>query len=242
VVSALTLPVLLGNLAFLQTIAVAPFGSNGPLWSLAFEFWYYIWFPALVVLVRQRRLSPALLALLIGVANPELYWGFISWLVGWALLLGTQSAPAKPVARYWTRFAAGVFAAMLLTTGMVRHTWLDGWSDVPLAISFGLLLQALVCTALPFPQALAPIAHYGRKASFSLYAIHFPLVALAGGWMIGRARLVPSERALLLVVALTAFCMLAGWLFASGSEAFTPHLRDWLRRRLLPPPQPSGVA
>lgn len=33
---------LLGNLLFLQTIAVPVFGSNGPLWSLANEFWYYL--------------------------------------------------------------------------------------------------------------------------------------------------------------------------------------------------------
>ncbi len=34
-----------GNLAFLQTIAVPSFGTNGPLWSLANEFWYYLLFP-----------------------------------------------------------------------------------------------------------------------------------------------------------------------------------------------------
>jgi peptidoglycan/LPS O-acetylase OafA/YrhL len=35
----------LGNVAFLQTIVVPCFGSNGPLWSLANEFWYYMLFP-----------------------------------------------------------------------------------------------------------------------------------------------------------------------------------------------------
>jgi peptidoglycan/LPS O-acetylase OafA/YrhL len=39
--------VLLGNLVFLQAILVPTWGSNGPLWSLAFEFWFYIWFPTL---------------------------------------------------------------------------------------------------------------------------------------------------------------------------------------------------
>jgi peptidoglycan/LPS O-acetylase OafA/YrhL len=33
------------NAFFLQTIAGPPFGSNGPLWSLAYEWWYYILFP-----------------------------------------------------------------------------------------------------------------------------------------------------------------------------------------------------
>ena len=36
---------LLGNLCFVQNITVPVFGSNGPLWSLANEFWYYVMFP-----------------------------------------------------------------------------------------------------------------------------------------------------------------------------------------------------
>ncbi len=36
---------LLANIAFLQTIASPVFGTNGPLWSLANEFWYYVVFP-----------------------------------------------------------------------------------------------------------------------------------------------------------------------------------------------------
>jgi peptidoglycan/LPS O-acetylase OafA/YrhL len=236
VTTTLTLPVLLGNLAFLQTIAVAPWGSNGPLWSLAFEFWYYIWFPALAILVCRRRLSPALLTLLIGLANPGLYWGFASWLVGWGLLLRVEATRTGPVGRVWALLGGGLFTALLLTSAMVRQAWMD----LPLAIGFGLLLLALVATALPFPLILAPIAHYGRKASFSLYAIHFPIVALAGGWVTGKARLAPSGWALLLVLALTAFCLAAAWCFAQGSEALTPRLRDWLRQRLLDRAQPTG--
>src|SRR5262249_14488667 len=41
----LHLPIFLGNLFFLQTILVPTFGTNGPMWSLANEFWYYVLFP-----------------------------------------------------------------------------------------------------------------------------------------------------------------------------------------------------
>ena len=41
----------LGNLFFVQTVAVPVYGSNGPLWSLANEFWYYLVFPLLAVSV-----------------------------------------------------------------------------------------------------------------------------------------------------------------------------------------------
>lgn len=46
-VSGFSATAFLGNLAFLQTVEVPVFGSNGPLWSLANEFWYYVLFPLL---------------------------------------------------------------------------------------------------------------------------------------------------------------------------------------------------
>ena len=49
--------VLLGNLAFLQGTYSHTFGSNGPLWSLANEFWYYIWFPAVYFALKRRSLQ-----------------------------------------------------------------------------------------------------------------------------------------------------------------------------------------
>jgi peptidoglycan/LPS O-acetylase OafA/YrhL len=231
VAAQLTLPVFLGNLAFLQTIAVAPWGSNGPLWSLAYEFWYYIWFPALALLVRRRRISIGLLALVIGIAEPALYWGFASWLVGLGVLLLTMPKRLAPMRGGYVVFAGLLFAAIMLGTGAVKQSW----TDLPLAIGFGLLLLALNRTATPFPSLLRPLASFGRNSSFSLYAIHFPIIALLGGWLVGKTRLLPGAYSLLLVLALTAVCMLAGWALSRGTERFTPQLRALLRRRLLGP-------
>jgi len=52
----------LGNLFFVQTVAVPVYGSNGPLWSLANEFWYYLLFPLFAVsiwrLTRRTHRNP----------------------------------------------------------------------------------------------------------------------------------------------------------------------------------------
>jgi len=45
VLSQDTFGTFLGNASFLMTVVVPVFGSNGPLWSLANEFWYYLLFP-----------------------------------------------------------------------------------------------------------------------------------------------------------------------------------------------------
>src|SRR5262249_6167162 len=49
-----SLGILAGNFFFLQTIFVPCLGSNGPLWSLSNEFWYYMLFPCLVLLLTPR--------------------------------------------------------------------------------------------------------------------------------------------------------------------------------------------
>lgn len=49
--------VMLGNALFLQGISTVTFGSNGPLWSLSYEFWYYVLFPLLVLAYPVKKVS-----------------------------------------------------------------------------------------------------------------------------------------------------------------------------------------
>lgn len=52
-----TTAVMVGNVLFLQGIVTLPFGTNIPLWSLSFEFWFYALFPLLVVACIAARLG-----------------------------------------------------------------------------------------------------------------------------------------------------------------------------------------
>jgi Acyltransferase family len=51
--AAMSVATALGNAAFLQHAWVPPFGTDTPLWSLAYEFWYYALFPCMVLLLRR---------------------------------------------------------------------------------------------------------------------------------------------------------------------------------------------
>ena len=66
VATALHADTFFGNLFFLQTILVSTFGSNGPLWSLANEFGYYVLFPcAFLALRKGTSLSARILHVLV---------------------------------------------------------------------------------------------------------------------------------------------------------------------------------
>lgn len=45
----LDVPTAVGNVLFLQSVLVSPLGSNEALWSLSYEFWYYVLFPLAVL-------------------------------------------------------------------------------------------------------------------------------------------------------------------------------------------------
>lgn len=40
------------NILFLQTVTAPTYGTNGPLWSLANEAWYYVLFPCVFIIFR----------------------------------------------------------------------------------------------------------------------------------------------------------------------------------------------
>ncbi len=220
--------VLLGNLAFLQTILVPTWGSNGPLWSLAYEFWFYVWFPAIALLVVKRKVSLGLAGLLVAWFNPAIAAGFAMWLVGFLLLRLSPTAANRHIGIWTIVVVSASFIAVLLLSG-VRN---GGLIDLALALAFGALLFVLRAGCVPLPRLIEPLARYGRDSSYSLYVVHFPLLALIGSWATGGVRQTASPLAVLLVVALTFGSMAVAWAFSRLTERNTGAARDALRARL----------
>jgi peptidoglycan/LPS O-acetylase OafA/YrhL len=226
---ALTLEALAGNLAFLQHIVVPPFGSNGPLWSVAFEFWFYIWFAALWLTIRRRRIEPLLATLALGLWSPMLAYGFLCWLTGVAAYhLRTRSSPRSLVPFGFILGLALIWARM--------GDWMG--EDLILSSAAALFVAALAMRDPGFPRLLAPLARFGASGSFSLYAIHFPIMTMAAGLIVGPARMTPGVPAIGVVLAVLMATIGLAVGFSRLTEAHTPALRQWLsgRRRA---PQPA---
>jgi len=228
------LPVLAGNLAFCQTILVPTYGSNGALWSLANEAWYY----ALVPLAlwpcctagpgRGRILALGLFAAGAWFVGGKILLYVTIWLIG----LVPHALP-RPLWRHpWLPAAA----FLLLLTAARLHLFpeLTQWGfDLLVAGSFALLLNALEFQSRPAP---GPAAWHRAMAGFSytVYLAHWPLALLIIAvfqQVLGLGYRMPfSAAAVGLVVLLTAFVYAYCWVLSRGTELQTPRIRDWLLR------------
>lgn len=223
--------VLIANLLFLQDIVAPPLGSNAALWSLSCEFWYYLAWPALVLLA-HRRPSLALGAVLFLATQPALLETFPVWLMGAALFHAERRLrpPWSPPRWLLPVGAVALLGALALArfgpVGPMAGEWLLG-----LATAF--LLFALL-RAAPRPGALVRrLAAMGSAGSYSLYLAHMPLAVFLGAlaWSQGMAD------SLVLRLAILPVVLAWGWLFARLFEARTQDLR-----RLALSERTAGVA
>ena len=237
VYSHLKASVLLGNLLFLEGFAVKAFGSNGVLWSVAFEFWYYIWFAALAVSVVRRKPSPALLALGLGAIWPVLLYMFPVWLIGSGVYLAdrhwvqrTGMRTDKALAVLVAGVVAMAAALLVVRLGLLKVVF----SDLLVGLAFSIALWGLLRGAVAFPRWLAPFARYGAAASFSLYVTHYPLFAFVLSAIGHNARRTPDLASFVLILVLGALAVATAWLFSRMTEAHTSRLRGMIRLRLRP--------
>ncbi|WNC93309.1 acyltransferase [Paraburkholderia sp. FT54] len=196
------------NFAFLQTLACGTYGSNGPLWSLANEFWYYLWFPACFVLLRRRRgfgaVAAAAFALATMIAFPSLLNGFGLWLLGVVLALLEKRFPARGVRTGlpWFTLASGaVFLAALVCLRL--FLWSNDWLvGVPCFVFLRCILWENVRLR---PAPLSRIAVLFSGFSYSLYLTHFSFILFVAAVGFGH-RIQFDARGALVLAGMLAAC------------------------------------
>lgn len=239
------------NIAFLQTAFCTQYGSNGALWSLFHEFWYYTTFPLIMLVCWGRNNLIAKIAMTISAAAILL---FLTWFqfVGFSIagyagiwFLGTVAAlrtkPMLPLSAVWAAlFCAGCLVVWRIayapgtatpSTFMSKETVLD----YALAASFANMLiamrQSKRLLRMPLPRLNEHLAGF----SFSLYCTHTPLVVLIGaismwtfqtGW-----HMKPTANTDFLYAALAVIiCVGFAYLFSLLTERNTPAIRGFMRK------------
>lgn len=252
-----TAALFLGTLANLQGVALDYFGTNGPMWSLACEFWNYVAFP-LLLLPFARNYSAGLryggfalgagLTAALSIPASWFAFGFFIWATGAFATL----AP-RPLLRS-RRLSLGLLAAVVVATRLLvrgpllaAHPGLSAAADL---LNAALFVNLLLSFRDAPQEGFAPLRFKFHKTladfSFSLYAIHMPLLILARaavGHFLGRdwAMQLATGRHYAMAVAVLAACVVSAYGFSRLTEARTGAARRALRR-LLDRIAPAGAA
>jgi peptidoglycan/LPS O-acetylase OafA/YrhL len=178
-------PTFLSSLLMLQGMFAPTFGSNVPLWSLAYEWWYYCLFALIGVAVLEtgrRRAACAALALFIGVLLPPkvVLWGAI-WCMGFVAYRWVRS-------RWWRpppALGMVIFLASLLVSRVVRGAagvddkgvLLDAFvRDGMVGIGYVLALVSTsrMTSTIVWPRLQRQLSDF----SYTTYLFHFPALLL----------------------------------------------------------------
>ncbi len=237
---------LLGNLAMLQNITVDVFGNNHPLWSLAYEWWFYcIWAFAIGILFYSgltRYISLFLLALLLVFLPNSIYLSLPVWLLGVATFYYARSNLPKP----HPVFGVGIFLVVLVVSRL-SHNVYNVVAQEPAYIQFarasGLgvvyLLALASCYRLETPLWLDRLNEKLASFSYSLYLIHYPLmflvVALVEKYLDIKSFQQPSLMAYLYFAVVSIILYLFSYLFSLITEKHTYKLIKLLRLIILKP-------
>ena len=199
------------------------FGSNGPLWSLAFEAVYYAIYPVWLW-VRQRSAIVAFagipIACLALVFVPFAAWPmtvlvhYPIWLAG--AFMAEQLVSSRLTNRsMW--LGLGMFVA-----GMLLY-WITA-SVLPVLIAAGLygVGAVLFFSAVPLPRLSLATEFFGIR-SYTIYIVHFPLLALISAYVIHTRGARPMHG--WLAVAGAVSCVAFGCLCFEACEKYFLHSR-----------------
>lgn len=163
------------------------FGTNGPLWSLAFEVLFYSFYP-FWLWVRQRSFAvaflavPALCFLVVLLGLPGFCGSVLSeysvWLGGAALAEMVVHRRGRPSSR-------SIPAVMAVIAGFGVH-FLRQYPVVHLLghvlYGMGIVLLAISISPAWSEWRLCKLFEWLGVRSYSLYIMHFPLLVLVSAW------------------------------------------------------------
>jgi peptidoglycan/LPS O-acetylase OafA/YrhL len=229
IVADSTAPGWLATMVMLNEILVPTVPFNDPLWSLAYEWTYYVLAAAALFLFARDRSIFGMIVIVYAVALlslvawncPLLLWMMLYWLAG------AFVAVVPGLRMPW--LSGSVFCLVLLLS---RFDQPAGMSDVFVATGTALLIAD---RAFQAGQVAKRLAAWLASFSFSLYVVHWPIMLLivAGLQRFGylEQRLAEGMAAYAYIALLVAVSYVGAILFAWATEARTDAVRGWLQNR-----------
>lgn len=234
----LTTGIFIGNFFFLQTIFCPTLGSNGPLWSLSNEFWYYVLFPvSLFAGIAWFRRSLAWAFLLSGAAlflavflGFDKLVGFLVWMTGCSLVVMYSKLALRR--KRATILYAGVTSFLLCVCSTLER--IRGFgptiSDLLLGLTFSLFLFGVLQMNLEAQRSrIARVSHLFAGFSYSLYVLHFPFLLCLRAAITPWHKWEPDSVHLFYGATVGGVTLLYSWAVSLVSEEKTSLVRGWIR-------------
>jgi peptidoglycan/LPS O-acetylase OafA/YrhL len=234
---------------FLQeswNLSAAP-PTNIPLWSLAYEFWYYFLF-GVVFFSRSRRFTLGATLVIAAIAGPKILLLLPAWAAGVACYRLSRKPWFGPRGTESLLLAVSLAAAVLWTLAKVQYPWRIGYPPLYFSNAFvsDILLSLLVAATIyffdrtaehaPVPEVAGRLVRKGADMTFSLYLLHYPFLVFA-------AAVVPydhSSQIQTLAVLLAIVAIIAS--ISHFTEAKRRVLARWLNRCFPSAPATEGSA
>jgi peptidoglycan/LPS O-acetylase OafA/YrhL len=224
------------HLAGLQGIVCMPVGANLPLWSLGFEWVFYLLAPVLFGLALAGK--PGLLrvggiaAVLLGLS--VVTGGFATWLPWLSIWVG-GAISAQIARRHDLPVAVGLAGLAIILAGfLVSRLQIVPPTATDLLVGFGTALAVSTRRLLGWCP-MARRVEGGAAFSYSLYAVHLPFAVLLcallerAGWSHDLVLPGPAAYAGFAGVVLTS--ILVAFVFSLATERQTDRIRRLLLRR-----------
>ena len=160
---------------------------NGPIWSLSYEFWYYVIFGAFFY--RKSGLKGYIFPLAVClIAGPKILLLMIMWMIGWGVYHLPKSSLNNKVAWISIFFllSISIYLAIFLPSipNSINTTnlhWADKFiSDFIISFIIGLIFYLLPYGTKATTYSIA-IRWFRKLAdlTFPIYVLHFPLLVLS---------------------------------------------------------------
>jgi peptidoglycan/LPS O-acetylase OafA/YrhL len=180
------LKTLAGNILFLYKDFVPIFGTNGPTWSLKFEWWFYIFYPIFLMLSRKHiYYATGLITVLFSASFFSHFWPtqllqeiFGSMICWWLGVLLAEVCTKRIKVRLLSLSIAAFFSFLVLFAFNSNANLYD----LQIAFLFTSVLGILLWLneknhSLYILDRLKPLGDF----SYTLYIIHFPILAFISG-------------------------------------------------------------
>ncbi|MDZ8225466.1 acyltransferase [Nostoc sp. ChiVER01] len=230
----------LGTLAFVQTIFVDLFGSNKAVWSLAYEFWYYILFPSIILLffaksLKARVLYACLASAILLMVSSEIRIYFLVWLMG---ALVSISHPSKYLNNKNVLKLLTFLSILILCITLISERFIvREIADFSIGISTAIMIYFLVNNRSEIRQEgiYEKFSKGLAGCSYTLYLVHMPILCFIRACVISDRPWEPDILHIFLALIIVVFVFLYAVVIAHFTESKTGKLRNlimsWIKNR-----------